>query len=210
MKKFFAFAIFAAALLLAGKSNAQLGIHVGYSPETWGTADDPTELNSFFVGVEDNFTLSGDLKLAIGVGARYGTKSGNGNIFGGVVNGEYATTLVGIDVPVLFNYTLHLSKDLSLSVFVGPKVTYTLSGNTHWKSSIAGILNPEGDIDWFGTTGLDRNYKQLNVSGTAGVSINYHQYRLFGGYNYGLLDIDNNDNTKTTVNGLYFGVGMLL
>ena len=210
MKKIFAFAILSAAILLAGKSNAQLGIHVGYSPEAWGTTDDITELNSFFVGIEDNFTLSGDLKLAIGVGARYGTKNGNGSLFGGIVNGKYSTTLVGVDVPVLFNYSLHLSRDLSLGVFAGPKVTYTLSGTTHCENSIVGITLPSGDIDWFGDATLDRNYKQLNVSGTVGLAINYRQYRLFGGYNYGLLDIDNNDNTKTTVGGLFFGIGMTL
>lgn len=209
MKKIFAITILAAAILLAGKSNAQLGIHLGYAPEAWANENNTTNVSSFFLGVDDNITLSGDLKLCVGAGVRYGTESGSTSLYG-IASSKHTTTLIGIDVPVLFNYSLRLNSDLSLGLFVGPKLTYTLSGVTKYEGNVLGLVGGDTEVNWFDDEAGDLNYKPLNVSATVGLALNFRQFRLYGGYNYGLLDVDNNDNTKTSVSGPFFGIGLNL
>lgn len=210
MKKIFTITVLAAAILFAGKSNAQLSIHAGYAPEAWANENNTTNVNSFFLGVDDNINISGDLNLSVGVGVRYGTESGTESLFG-LAALKHTTTLIGIDVPVLFNYNLRLSSDLGLGIFVGPKLTYSLSGKTKYDGNALGLLSSDGEVDWFSDEGtLDLNRKPLNVSATFGLALNFRQFRLFGGYNYGLLDVDNSDNTKTSVSGPFFGLGINL
>lgn len=209
MKKILAFTILSAALLFAGNSYAQLGIHAGYAPDSWANENTTTDINSFFVGVDNNIVLTGDLRLLVGAGLRYGTESGNSSLYG-IASGQHTTTLIGVDVPVLLNYSFNLSGDLSLGLFAGAKLNYAISGKTKYEGNVLGLVSGSTEVEWFGDENGALNLNPLNLSATFGLALNFRQFRLYGGYNYGLLDVDNNDNTKTTVSGPFFGVGIQL
>ena len=192
-------------MALAGNANAQLGIHAGYSPESWSNENNTTNLNTFFAGVDYNTPVTGDLKVNIGAQLRYGTESSSSSVLG-IAAGQHTSTLIGIDVPVLLNLGINLTSDLKTTVFAGPKLSYGLSAKTKYEGSVLGI-GGSTEQNWYDANGM--NLKQFNISATFGLVFEYNQFRLFGGYNYGLLDMDN-ANTKTTINGLFFGLGFAM
>ena len=211
MKKLFAMVAVATALLFAGNVNAQTGVHIGYSPETWTTVDNngnssTLELTTVFAGVDYDVPITGGLNLNIGGQLRYGTESGEQSFYG-LASGKHTTTLVGVDVPLLFNYGLDLGS-LRLTFFAGPKVSFGVLAKTKYEQTVAFLGSSTNEVDWYNADGMNRN--RLNVSGTFGLALGFQQFRLFGGYNYGFLDMDNSSNTKTTIGGVFFGLGMTL
>lgn len=210
MKKIFAFATLVAALLFAGNANAQLGIHVGYSPETWSTDNNGTttdlQLNSFIAGVDYNVPVTGNLMFNLGGQLRYGTESGEGSFYG-LAASKHTTTLLGLDVPLFFNYTFTLSGDLKMTVLAGAKASYGFMGKTKYEGNVLGFSGNSED-DWYDANGMNRN--RFNLSGITGVVFSFNQFRLFYDFSWGFLDMDNNDNTKTTISSMNFGLGIEL
>ena len=218
MKK--VFAILAATVLFAGMASAQLGINVGYAPQTYKTTytsgststTSSMNLNGFFAGVNYNINLTGD--LGVSLGANYRQNFGTDNdglgigIAGATVENKHSQSLV--DVPILFNYGLKLTDALKLSVFVGPTVSFALAGNTHSTvtTTVLGVSSTtESDNDWYGD---NSNRKKLDISGTVGVNVQYNAFRLFGGYNMGFLNLTDADNTKVKASNWFVGIGYSL
>jgi len=206
MKKFLSFAFLAVGLLLAGNANAQLGVHLGYAPDAWTDDNSTTDFTTIFAGVDYNMPITGDLMVNIGGQLRYSTESGSGSVLG-LASAEHTTTLFSLDVPILLNYGFNLTSDLRLTLFAGPKLSYYLSGKTEYKGNVLGLISGSTESEWFGD---DNAYDPFNLTGTFGLAFSYNQFRLFGGYNLGLIDLDHNDNLETTVSGLFFGLGMEL
>ena len=205
MKKVLTFA--AAIVLFAGMASAQLRINVGYAPQTYTTTynsnSTSSDLNGFFAGINYNAKLTGDLALSVGLQYRMNTKSTTETALGVDVTTTSNQSL--IDIPVLFNYGLNLTDALKLSVFVGPTVSYALSGNTKIENSAVSALNVE--TDWYGD---NSNRKQLDIAGTVGVCVTFSDIRLFGGYNMGLLNLTEADNTTLKGSNWFVGVGYAL
>lgn len=210
MKK--VFAILAVTVLFAGMASAQLGINVGYAPQTYKTTytsgststTTSSAMQGFFAGVNYNINLTGDLGVSLGADFRFNT-SNKEYIIAGVNLGDAKETQTLIDVPILFNYGLNISDDLKISVFLGPTVSFALSGNTNISNSPLGLY--DGDSDWYGDNS-DRN--RLDIAGTAGVNVQYKAFRLFGGYNMGLLDLDKTSNYKIKASNWFVGLGFSL
>ena len=218
MKKVFAFA--AATVLFAGMASAQLGINVGFAPQTYkktytynGSSTSSSEnMTGFFIGANYNINLTGD--LGVSVGADYRQNFGTDNdglgigIAGATVENKRSQSLV--DVPILFNYGLKLTDALKLSVFVGPTVSFALAGNTHstvTTTVLGASSTTESDNDWYGD---NSNRKKLDISGTVGVNVQYNAFRLFGGYNMGFLNLSDADNTTMKASNWFVGLGYSL
>lgn len=216
MKKIFSFVAVAAALLVAGNANAQLGLHIGYAPQnyygtttttvlgTTVTTHDTTNMTGFFVGADYNINLTGDLNVSLGLQGRYNTSSESSTLLG--VTTKVDETQVLLDVPILFNYGLSLSDALKLSVFAGPTITYALSGNT--KTTVsgtpAGILDGTTENNWYGD---NSNLKKLDMAVSFGVAVTFSDIKIFGGYNMGLLNLTTADNTTYKGSNLFLGIG---
>ncbi len=210
MKKVFAFA--AAVVLFAGMASAQLGIHVGYAPQNYlgkyttgsTTISDTTKMTGFFLGIDYNVNITGDLNVNVGLQGRYNTSSESTTLLG--VTTKVDGTQMLIDVPVLFNYGLNLSDALKLSVFAGPTITYALSGNTKTtiSGSPAGLLDGTTEANWYGD---NTNRKKLDVALTFGAAITFSDIKIFGGYNMGLMNLTTADNTTIKGSNLFLGVG---
>lgn len=219
MKKTIAIVACAAAMLLAGKANAQLGVNVGYAPVTLTSAvtsgntttKTSSEMDGFFAGVTYNTALSGDLGLAVGLQGRYNTKTSTGSANFVVVSGsdKSTTTQFLLDIPVLFNYSLPLGS-LKLTAFAGPTFSYALYGNTHVTTTTTLLGNTstsENDYDMYGDNSTNN---RLDITAAFGLQLQSSNYRLFGGYRIGLTDLNTNDNVKTTSSGLFVGLGLNL
>ena len=210
MKKVLTFA--AAVVLFAGMASAQLGIHVGYAPQTYKytytsgstTTTNTKEMTGFFAGIDYNVALTGDLKLCVGLQGRYNTSSDENTTVG--VTTKVSDNQMLIDVPVLFNYGLNLSDALKISVFAGPTVNFALSGKTTTTVSgtPGGLLDGETETDWYGD---NSNLKKLDLALTVGAAITFSDIKIFGGYNMGLLNLSTADNTTYKGSNLFLGVG---
>ena len=219
MKKVFAFV--AVAVLFAGIANAQLGINVGYAPQTIKTTitsgststTGTMNLNGIFAGANYNINLTGDLGVSLGIDYRQNFGSDETTVAIPIVGSitsknEYSQSL--IDIPVLFNYGLNLTDDLKISVFLGPTFTIALAGNTHftYTGNLVGFTGEsEGDTDWYGD---NSSRKKFDISGTAGLNVQFKSFRLFGGYNMGFLNLTDADNTKVKSSNWFIGIGYSL
>lgn len=218
MKKAFTILTLAAALLVCSKANAQLGVNAGYASQSIMTyyndnLTDSAAMNGFFVGVNFNQELTGGLYVSVGLQGRMNmeNKEWNGTLLGfsGDIRQEKRQYLV--DVPVLLNYGFDLGSDLRMVIMAGPTLSYAVKGNTHTTITASGLGTSiqlyDGDDDWYEESD---KYSQLDVAGTLGVCFTYGKYRLFGGYNMGLLNLSTADNTTRKAANLFFGIGMAL
>ena len=202
MKKSILIIAVTAALLFAGKANAQsLGINLGYAPQTT-TNFSPDEMAGFFGGVNYNHILSGNIGLSFGGQVRYNTKKTTNTILSATTTTTHTQLLV--DVPVLLNFAIPLGSDARIALFAGPVFSYALNGNTNISEN---VLNTSTDYKWYGD---NSNYKQFDLQGAAGVALEFQALRLFGGYRLGLLDINKSEKTTSKTSGIFVGLGYIL
>lgn len=211
MKKVLSLVAVVAMMLFVGKADAQLTFRLGYAPQTY-TVDyngskKSAEMNGLFVGLSKNIGLSGDLKVSVGVDARFNFKSETSTI--GVTSLDVTRTQFLLDVPVLFNYGLRLNSDITFSAFVGPTFSYAFFGQNKWEGNAslwgAGISS-DGTEDWYDNTGRGR----FDVSVTFGLKLAINEYSLYGGYNMGLVNLTDANNTTLKGSNIFVGVGLAL
>ena len=89
-------------------------------------------------------------------------------------------------------------------MFAGPVLSYALNGNTNISEN---VLNTSTDYKWYGD---NSNYKQFDLLGAVGAALEFQQFRLFGGYRLGLLDINKSDKTTSKTSGIFVGLGYIL
>lgn len=202
MKKVFTMAVMFAALFFAGNVKAQMSINVGYAPETFvsttGSYAYNTNYQGFFVGLTYNFNLVKGLGVAVGPQFRMNTKSESNTLLG--ITTTTKENQIVIDVPVLLNYGIKLNSNIAVTPFVGPMVSYAVSGKT-----TTSIGNSSTTSDWYGNSS---NMSRFNLNAVFGAAASYSRIKLFGGYRIGLLDLDNRDNTKLKTSGFFVGLGL--
>ncbi len=206
MKKALAIVALFAAMFVAGNVQAQMSIHAGYAPEKVTIGNSVTNLNGFFAGATYNVDLAKGLGVAVGGQLRFNTESSSSSI-GGIVSGSHTSTQFLLDIPVLLNYGYSVNRDFKIAAFVGPTINFGLIGQTKYEGSVLGF-GGNSTVQWYDQNGF--NYKRFNLSGTFGLAFDYKQFRVFGGYNYGFLDIDNVNSTTTKTAAPFFGVGFKL
>lgn len=217
MKKTIAIIACAAAMLLAGTAKAQLGVNIGYAPVTYtskvtvGNTTNTTssDLNGFFAGFTYNYGFAKNFGVAFGLQGRFNFKTSTGNANFVVVssNDKSKTTQILLDVPLLFNYSLPLGSKAKLSAFVGPTFSLAVYGNTHVTTTttvLGSSSTSETDYDMYGD---DSENNRFDIAAAFGLQFQYDVFRLFGGYRFGLMDLNSNDNIKTKSAGFFVGLG---
>ena len=112
-----------------------------------------------------------------------------------------------MDVPLLFNYSLPLGSKAKLSAFVGPTFSLAVYGNTHVTTTttvLGSSSTSEKDYDMYGD---DSENNRFDIAAAFGLQFQYDVFRLFGGYRFGLMDLNSNDNIKTKSAGFFVGLG---
>ena len=128
MKKVLAIVALVAAMFVAGKVQAQNMIYAGYAPETFVTGNSSNNYQGFFAGFTQNFGLAKGIGAAVGGQFRMNTKSAQeSNAVGSI---KTTKTQLLVDIPVLFNYSIGINRELSVVPFVGPMASLALSGKT--------------------------------------------------------------------------------
>ena len=193
-------------ILLAGNAQAQLGVNIGYAPQTTtvasGSNSSSSDMNGFFAGVNYNHVLSGNIGVSFGGQIRYNTKTTSSTILSATSTTKQTQLLV--DVPVLFNFAIPMGSDARIALFVGPVFSYALKGNTNISEN---VLNTNTNVDWYGE---NSNNNQFDLMGAAGAALEFKTFRLFGGYRMGFADLDKREKVKTTTSGIFVGVGYML
>ncbi len=213
MKKIFAIAAVAAAMLFAGKANAQLNAHVAYAPQTYkttvGSNETSKDYTGFIGGLSYNINLSGKLGVSPGFYFQYNTSTDSDGLDLGIVrvSGKSTSTQMLFAIPVLFNYGFVVKRDIKIAPFIGPTFSYAFSGKTKGEGSanFLGIpVGGESEYDWYGSNAM---YKPFSIALTFGLCADLRDFRLFGGYNLGLLNIDARDNYTTKGTNWFVGLG---
>ena len=206
MKKISFIIAAAFVMLLAGNAQAQLGVNIGYAPQTTtvasGSNSSSSDMNGFFAGVNYNHVLSGNIGVSFGGQIRYNTKTTSSTILSATSTTKQTQLLV--DVPVLFNFAIPMGSDARIALFVGPVFSYALKGNTNISEN---VLNTNTNVDWYGE---NSNNNQFDLMGAAGAALEFKTFRLFGGYRMGFADLDKREKVKTTTSGIFVGVGYML
>lgn len=198
MKKAFAIVALIAAMFVAGNVQAQSTIYAGYAPESFVSGNTSSNYQGFFAGFTKNFGLAKGIGVAAGAEFRMNTKSGDA--FFGFGTGKSTQTL--IDVPILFNYGIDITRDITIMPFVGPMVSLALTGNT--KTTIG---NTSFNNNWYGD---NSRIGRFNLYAVFGADLKFSQFNLFGGYRLGLLDLNSSDNVTLKTNGFFVGLGYTL
>lgn len=184
MKKIFALCFAAAMLLAAPHANAQLSAGAGYlnSQEKANIKNaQRTDLNGFYAGAQYNVPLVAGLGVAPGlyVDMLFG-KEESGNA---AVSGSSKYTELALNVPVNFNYSFALGRDMKVFVYAGPVFQYGLLSQTKATVTIAGKETSE-------TIG---NYKEkyrnpFNIYLGGGAGIDVAGIQVILGYDHSLLN----------------------
>ena len=206
MKKVTLIIAAAFVMLFANNAQAQLGVNIGYAPQTTtvtsGSSSSSSDMNGFFAGVNYNHILSGNIGVSFGGQVRYNTKTSSTSILSATTTTKETQLLV--DVPVLFNFAIPMGSDARIALFAGPVFSYALKGNTNISEN---VLNTSTDYNWYGE---NSNNSQFDLMGAAGAALEFKTFRLFGGYRMGFLDLDKRDKVKSTTSGIFVGLGYLL
>ena len=198
MKKVFAIVALIAAMFVAGNAQAQIIAYLGYAPETMKTTNSNSGVFSgrnfqgFFLGGAYNFELPFVKGLGVTPGAQFRLNTGSDK--------PYTHTQTLIDVPILVNYAIPVSKDISVAPFLGPMLSIALSGTTKNKLT-------DDSQNWYGK---NSNMNRFNLYGVVGVEGSYTNFMLFLGYRFGFLDLDKSSLSRTKVNGFFVGLGYSL
>ena len=107
-----------------------------------------------------------------------------------------------INVPVQLNLGFDLAKGVKLFAFAGPTVNVGLISKSVATASVAGH-GGSSSIDNYAD---NSNYGRFDVMLGGGAGIKVANFKIFGGYNYGMLD--RNKATDVTVHRSEIVVGV--
>ena len=203
MKKALIIAAFVAALFITEKAQAQLNIHMGYSPELM-TRMTPTYDTLFLyhglcLGLDWTFVLKDNFSLSVGPQFRLNLRDVSKHYWSGAiyVHDLYRDRQTLIDLPILLKYKFPVSDKFAISPFAGPMLSCGIKGKT--SRSISFPLNTEQHYEWYGDDGY---MKRFNVYGMVGVEMCFKRFTFSLGGRYGFLNLSKN--TDETIKAYSF------
>lgn len=105
---------------------------------------------------------------------------------------DYSTTMYQLDIPVRYSYTIKIWKDLSLFAFAGPTFNIGLAMPEKADAHLSAITEEMTGIQ-SGTTNLYcKKVLPFNFMLGAGGGIQWKNYRLQSGYDFGMHSIYRN------------------
>lgn len=204
-------AVLAVALLFGGSIKAQnFGINFGYASENFPTITNPFfesttsqgDLTGFFGGVNYNLKLSECWGISVGVQGRFYTREFETVML--FVPSHVKEKQVIVDVPVLLNFAVPFNDESKLTLFAGGLASYTVVGSTTVSNNLS---TNDIILQW---NDKKNGYKPFNPQATAGIALTIKYFRIFGGYSLGILDIDLDEQSKTTTSNIYMGLSVVL
>lgn len=187
----------ALSALAATSAFAQFSVGAGYLNVTNKTTivntSSTSNFNGFYVGGDYTVELGGD-DLVMIPGVYYAMASNKSNLA--------TTTIQSLAIPIHFAYNVEISDMISIFPFAGPQMNIGLSSVT--KTEIAGAqISIENYTE-------DSELNRINIALAAGLGIDLMEtIRLKFAYNWGLLDLNKDEDIKLTNTNWQIGVAFL-
>lgn len=168
-------------------------IEAGYiQPYQFGEGYRTTYFHGGKIGATVDFDIKYGMSIQTGLYylMAYGTNSQNYPHLSEYV--DYSTTMYQLDIPVRFSYTIKIWKDLSLFAFAGPTFNIGLAMPEKADAHLSAITEEMTGIQ-SGTTNLYcKKVLPFNFMLGAGGGIQWKNYRLQSGYDFGMHNIYRN------------------
>lgn len=182
-----------------------LSIGAGYLNSTTTTVASGSSafgMNGFYGGVGAQKDLNDLLGISTGLYYSYLTGTSSASALGGLISGSNKMSEHYINVPVQLNLGFDLAKGVKLFAFAGPTVNVGLISKSVASGSVAG----HGASTAIDNYADNSNYGRFDVMLGGGAGIKVANFKIFGGYNYGMLD--RNKATDVTVHRSEIVVGV--
>lgn len=196
------------ALVAAAATSAfaqNLSVSAGYLNSSKTSGNNSEIANGFYAGVGAEKAFDANFGLSTGLFYSFLTSSKSASL-GGLASGSSKTNEHYFTVPVHLTFGFPISKDVRLFVEAGPAANVGLASSTTGSASVLGLTaTTDGDNYADGS-----NYTRFDllVGGLAGIQ--FKNVRLFGGYNYGLMDRNKSDNITLKRSEIVAGVALCL
>ena len=168
-------------------------IEAGYiQPYQFGEGYRTTYFHGGKIGATVDFDIKYGMSIQTGLYylMAYGTNSQSYPHLSEYV--DYSTTMYQLDIPVRFSYTIKIWKDLSLFAFAGPTFNIGLAMPEKADAHLSAITEEMTGIQ-SGTTNLYcKKVLPFNFMLGAGGGIQWKNYRLQSGYDFGMNNIYRN------------------
>ena len=195
--------LMAAALTM----NAQLSysVNVGYAnratTSTLTAGDTKTitkdAMGGFNLGVMASYELMPNVAVNAGLQFDFAANTEKDEFFG--IETKVRTLANDIEIPVRASYMLNLG-EASVFAYAGPAFEFGLVNK-----SVTTIDETSTTLNAYGEDGALR---RVNILAGAGVGVLYHDLFLNVGYDFGLLDLNKNDNSALRTGELKVGLGI--
>ena len=215
MKKLFIVLALAASLFITKQAQAQLNIHAAYAPELIRTYTPTADTTLFFHGIsfglDWTFNLTDNLDLTAGAQYRMNFRDVSehyGMVIPMMTHGLLRERQTLVDIPILLKYNIPVSKQITISPFAGPMLSWGIQGKT--TATVTFPSNSEWHYDWYGDNGgiAYRPNSRFNVYAMAGLEFGIKRFTVSFGGRYGFLDLNKrNTGTSNKVYGFFASFG---
>ena len=177
-------------------------LEVGFvSPKQSGAEFSTNYFNGGRLGVTAEFDLKHNFSLL--TGALYSLVYSNKvQYYSSTDSVTYKTFGHSIDIPLRLTYTLPLSKNLKVFGFAGPNINVGIAQprktTAVLSSSLREVIDEFGNVPTNGTEDLYKSamISRINFQMGAGGGVQWKNYQLKGGYDFGINSINKVDTSK--------------
>ena len=177
-------------------------LEVGFvSPKQSGAEFSTNYFNGGRLGVTAEFGLKHNFSLL--TGALYSLVYSNKvQYYSSTDSVTYKTFGHSIDIPLRLTYTLPLSKNLKVFGFAGPNINVGIAQprktTAVLSSSLREVIDEFGNVPTNGTEDLYKSalIRRINFQMGAGGGVQWKNYQLKGGYDFGINSINKVDTSK--------------
>ena len=177
-------------------------LEVGFvSPKQSGAELSTNYFNGGRLGVTAEFGLKHNFSLL--TGALYSLVYSNKvQYYSSTDSVTYKTFGHSVDIPLRLTYTLPLSKNLKIFGFAGPNINVGIAQprktTAVLSSSLREVIDEFGNVPTNGTEDLYKNamISRINFQMGAGGGVQWKNYQLKGGYDFGINSINKVDTSK--------------
>ena len=177
-------------------------LEVGFvSPKQSGAEFSTNYFNGGRLGVTAEFGLKHNFSLL--TGALYSLVYSNKvQYYSSTDSVTYKTFGHSIDIPLKLTYTLPLSKNLKVFGFAGPNINVGIAQprktTAVLSSSLREVIDEFGNVPTNGTEDLYKSamISRINFQMGAGGGVQWKNYQLKGGYDFGINSINKVDTSK--------------
>ena len=177
-------------------------LEVGFvSPKQSGAELSTNYFNGGRLGVTAEFGLKHNFSLL--TGALYSLVYSNKvQYYSSTDSVTYKTFGHSIDIPLRLTYTLPLSKNLKIFGFAGPNINVGIAQprktTAVLSSSLVQVIDEFGNVPTNGSEDLYKNamISRINFQMGAGGGVQWKNYQLKGGYDFGINSINKVDTSK--------------